>query len=607
MFESPLEKVLRDVYDETVGLEEGEVASYIPELAKAKPEHFSISLVTTNGHLYHVGDSAVPFTIQSISKPFVYGLALDDLGVDRVLEKVDVEPSGEAFNAISLEPGTGRPRNPLINAGAITSTSLIQGPNQHERLIRMLTMFAHYVGHEVSIDHKVFESEKETGHRNRAIGHMLRNAGILTENVDDVLDLYFTQCSLLVTGDDLAVMAATLANNGCNPITGDIAVSSANVERVLSVMSTCGMYDAAGSWVYRVGLPAKSGVGGGVIAVLPGQLGISVFSPRLDRFGNSVRGVAVCETLSRDLGLHLLRPPISPSSVIRAVHSLGELSSKRQRRVEEVELIRKHGDDVKLVQLQGPVVFSNAEVIFHEAAALGGEDRTIVFDFKRVDAMDPAVPRLFAHFSREAVADGGEVLFSELPAGHQWRQALERELYPDSRDIFFQTTDLALEHCEDQILARENTFGAQEELPLSHHPFIAALTPQELEAFGRLTQRRVYGPGERIVSQGDDSGDVFMITSGVAGVSVRLDNGGRHRVATLGSGTTFGELALLGRQPRTADIDSETALVCYTFNPDSILENEDGLDIRGKLFETMARDLASRLRQANREISALAT
>jgi glutaminase len=183
-----------------------------------------------------------------------------------------MEPSGEAFNSISLDPESNRPLNPMINAGAIATTGLVQGHDVDERIARVLERFSRYTGHPLAVDDTVYRSERDTGHRNRAICHMLRNFGMLPDPPEEALDLYFRQCSVLVDCRDLALMAATLANNGVNPITGVVALKSENVERLLSVMTTCGMYDYAGSWIYEVGMPAKSGVGGGILAVLPGQL-----------------------------------------------------------------------------------------------------------------------------------------------------------------------------------------------------------------------------------------------------------------------------------------------------------------------------------------------
>jgi glutaminase len=302
---SPFRQYLNDLHAKYLAAEEGTVADYIPELALADPNWFGICTVTTGGQVFEVGECDQPFTIQSISKAFVYGLALEDHGRDYVNSKVSVEPTGEAFNAIVLDEETNRPYNPMVNAGAIATTDLIKGDNATERLKRMLAMFKRYTGRDLDVNVPVFLSEKATGFRNRAMAYLMLNFGMVTERIDETLDLYFQQCSIMVNGKDLAMMAATLANGGVNPVTGERALDERYVQDVVSVMLTCGMYDYSGEWVYRVGMPAKSGVGGGITAVVPGQLGIGTFSPPLDAKGNSYRGIKVCEDLSRDFGLHL--------------------------------------------------------------------------------------------------------------------------------------------------------------------------------------------------------------------------------------------------------------------------------------------------------------
>ncbi|MBD2346891.1 glutaminase A [Anabaena subtropica] len=302
---SPLLNVIKDLHSKYKSLKEGIVANYIPELAKANPDLFSISIVTVDGQVYQVGDYQQLFTIQSISKVFAYGLALEDHGRDYVLTRVGVEPTGEAFNSIILDELSKRPYNPMVNAGAIATTSLIKGTGATERLNRVLEMFRRYIGHDVFVDISVFTSERSTGHRNRAMAHLMLNFGMIDKNIEEALDLYFQQCAVMVNCHDLAVMAATLANRGVNPITGEQAVDSRYIKDILSVMYTCGMYNFAGEWAYKVGIPAKSGVCGGIMAVVPHQMGIAVFSPPLDIRGNSVRGVKVCEELSQELGLHL--------------------------------------------------------------------------------------------------------------------------------------------------------------------------------------------------------------------------------------------------------------------------------------------------------------
>lgn len=301
---APLREVLRDLHARYAPLDEGKVANYIPELAKAKREWFGISVATVDGQVFEVGDCRQLFTIQSISKPFVYGLALEDHGLEQVLAKVGVEPTGEAFNAIVLDEASNRPFNPMVNAGAIATADLVKGKDFPERVSRLLEMFGRYCGREVYVDNAVFMSERVTGHRNRAIGHLMLNFNMVGERVEDSLELYFQQCSVLVNSHDLALMGATLANGGVNPTTGARAIAQPFVKYLLSIMHSCGMYDYAGEWAYRVGIPAKSGVGGGIVGVVPGKFGIGIFSPPLDAKGNSVRGIKACQELSERFGLH---------------------------------------------------------------------------------------------------------------------------------------------------------------------------------------------------------------------------------------------------------------------------------------------------------------
>lgn len=294
---------------------EGAVADYIPELAAADPEAFAMAMVSVRGHVYEAGDVDQTFTIQSVSKPFVYALALSDLGLDAVAARIGFEPSGEPFNAISLEPDTGRPANALINAGAIVTTSLIPGTPE-ESYARIHEGLSAFAGRNLEFDDRVYRSEAATGDRNRALGYLTRAQGVLARPAEEATDVYFRQCSLRVTATDLAIMAGTLATMGVNPVTRRRVVAEDVVRTTLSVMATCGMYDHSGEWMVRVGLPAKSGVGGGIAAVLPSELGIGVFSPPLDAQGNSVRGMAALEETSQRMGLHLFMPPSTHRSPI---------------------------------------------------------------------------------------------------------------------------------------------------------------------------------------------------------------------------------------------------------------------------------------------------
>ncbi|MCP2267209.1 glutaminase [Promicromonospora thailandica] len=304
---TPVPDYLDEVLDGLRGDTSGATADYIPELAEADPERLGMAITTTLGRTYAAGDADTEFTIQSISKPFAYAAAIIDRGLDRVLGAVGVEPSGEAFDELSLEGGTHRPKNPMINAGAITAHSLLVGAqaSQEERVERALAFFSRLAGRQLRVDERVCASELGSAHRNLAIAYMLRNYGILDGDVPSVVEGYTRQCSILVTVRDLSVMAATLATGGVQPVTGERLLDPAVARHVMAVMAGAGMYDAAGDWLTRVGIPAKSGVAGGIVGVLPDRVGIGTFSPRLDSHGNSRRGRLAFERLSRDMGMHL--------------------------------------------------------------------------------------------------------------------------------------------------------------------------------------------------------------------------------------------------------------------------------------------------------------
>jgi glutaminase len=297
---------------------QGEVARYIPELGKVAPDQLGVAVMLAKGELISVGDCESPFTIQSVSKAFSYAMLLDALGPDEVAKVVGVQPSGEPFNNITLDPRTQRPFNPMLNAGAIAVAGGLYECFGEESFARMLRVFGDAAGRPLAVDEAVFQSEQATGDRNRAIGHLLRAAGVFKAPVDAVLELYFRQCSVLVTARDLAAMAATLSNLGTHPRTDANIFSPLTVRQTLSVMFTCGMYDGAGNWACNVGVPAKSGVGGGILAVINRQLGIGVFSPRLDAAGNSVRGQLACIHLAEELGLHVFDSSNAGSALLDA-------------------------------------------------------------------------------------------------------------------------------------------------------------------------------------------------------------------------------------------------------------------------------------------------
>ena len=301
---SQLQKTIDAIYEKFKDVDDGEVATYIPELGKANPKDFGICLATSEGQLFMAGDWEKEFTIQSMCKPFAFLMALEQHGIDETLKHVGVEPSGEAFNSIELDPKSGCPFNPMVNAGAIAVASLIKQSPVEAGIEAFVKKMGKAAGRELHIDESVLASESATGHRNRAIAYMLLNSAVIDEEVQSTLHQYFAQCSMLVNCKDLAMMAATMANIGNQPLTGEPVFDFQLIKYVMAVMFSCGLYNYAGNWAFEVGLPAKSGVAGGIFAVVNRQLGIGVYSPKLDAQGNSVRGILVCKELASHFGLH---------------------------------------------------------------------------------------------------------------------------------------------------------------------------------------------------------------------------------------------------------------------------------------------------------------
>src|SRR3954468_6296012 len=403
----------------------GTVADYIPELGKADPAHFGISLAPLDGHVYEVGDTQIPFTIQSMSKPFVFALALDTLGAARVESVIGVEPSGDPFNSIRLN-AENHPFNAMVNAGAIACTGLIheaKGDDAFEYIRQALGRFA---GRDLDVDDAVYASENATGDRNRAIGYLLRTNAVVKHNVTSVLEAYFRQCAVLVTARDIAVMAATLANRGVNPVTGEQVVTPYAISRTLSVMTSSGMYDYAGEWIYRVGIPAKSGVGGGILASLPARLGLGSYSPRLDGHGNSVRGIKVCEALSAHYGLHMLNRADDARTSIIADYDIGANPSRRSRRAQERNILAAHPEAVRVLELLGTLSFSNVDYVSRQLAA-STPPQFVIFDLHRVTAMTPAGMRLLAELFHELADLNVTVVLSGLRrSSPEWQEITAR-------------------------------------------------------------------------------------------------------------------------------------------------------------------------------------
>lgn len=603
---SPIIDFLQDLHSELSGVSEGEVATYIPELAKADPDLFGICLVSASGAVYEVGDTSVPFTIQSISKPFVYGLALEDNGLDEVISKVGVEPSGDAFNSISLEPETGRPLNPMINAGAIATAGLIPGNVPAARLRRVLQGFSAFAGRELSLDDTVYTSESETGHRNRAIGHMLRNFDILGSAPDPTVELYFQQCSISVTCRDLGVMAATLANRGVNPITGRQAIRGEYVANMLSVMGSCGMYDWAGEWIYKVGMPAKSGVAGGILAVLPGQIGIGVFSPRLDSHGNSVRGIKVCEALSQRLDLHLFNRRGTRDGAVRLYFNGAKVNSRRVRSVTETALLKEHGHRIHVLQLQGNLTFTTTETAVHTGLEKVETMDFLVLDFGHVLSINDSAARLLYELALKLIADGRTVIFTHPDRVPLMGRIFRAKKGEASSDFYrtFPDNDPALEFCEDQLLAKEGYVPpAEHSFALNEFELVEGFTEEELAYFESAVTECHYASGDTIITTGEEARELFLLARGRVSVFVGRA-GSLRRLATFSPGMVFGEMSLIDRSPRSATIIADSPVECRVLLIDAFDQlGEEHPSVKIKLLENLGRGLSRKLRKANEELS----
>ena len=288
--------------------QEGKLASYIPGLLKANPNDLGVAIVDLEGRKFYAGECEKKFTIQSISKVISLILALGDNGRSNVFKKVNVEPTGDGFNSIvNLETkDRKRPYNPMINAGAIATTALIYGENEKDKLHRIIDFTRKATNNKtIGINEEVYLSEKETGDRNRALAYFMKSNGMISGNVDEILDLYFRQCSIEINAIDLAMFGSVLANDGVTPWSGERLLSRENCRIVKTIMVTCGMYDASGEFAVHVGIPAKSGVGGGILATVPRRMGIGIYGPALDEKGNSLAGIHALHDLSKELDLSI--------------------------------------------------------------------------------------------------------------------------------------------------------------------------------------------------------------------------------------------------------------------------------------------------------------
>jgi glutaminase len=596
----PLLRFLNACHADFSAENSGNVASYIPELGKADPAHFGISLATLDGHVYEVGDTAIPFTIQSMSKPFVFALALDTLGATRVESEIGVEPSGDPFNSIRLN-ADNHPFNPMVNAGAIACSGLIRQAKGDGAIEYIRQALGRFAGRELGVDEAVYASENATGDRNRAIGYLLRNSTVIKDDVGAVLEVYFRQCSVLVTARDIAIMAATLANRGINPVTGEQVLTPYAISRTLSVMTSSGMYDYAGEWIYRVGIPAKSGVGGGILAALPARLGLGSYSPKLDSHGNSVRGIKVCEALSLHYDLHMLNRSDDARNSIIADYNIGKSASRRSRRPHEQKILAAHHHDVRIIELVGTLTFANVDYVSRQ---LAGRPRPqfIVFDLRRVAAMTRAGARLLAEGIRELAVFNVTAIISGIKRSSAEWEPLGEWVKGISNLRNYQLLDDAIEWAEDQIVYRHGgTIDSPEDTELSEQALLAGLTADELTQLASLGTMRTYQPGQRIITTAEPATSLFFLRSGV--VHVKLPDG--IRLATITAGMAFGEMGLFETQ-RSADVLADNAVIALEIPlRDFQRFREEHPRTGERIMRNLAQLLANRLITANARLNLL--
>jgi glutaminase len=608
---SPLAALLSAAHDRHRRAADGSVATYIPQLGRADPTWFGIAAVTLDGIRHEVGDSRVPFTIQSISKPLTYGLILDDLGEDAVRARIGVEPTGEAFNSITLAPGTGRPLNPMVNAGAIAAAGLVRPGEATTGLAWLLEAFGRFAGRTLSVDRDVLDSERATGHRNRAIAHLLRASGAIDGDADEVVERYFSQCSVAVDAADLAAIAATLANGGTNPLTGERVLSTATTQAVLAVMATCGMYDGAGEWLYTVGLPAKSGVAGGLLVVVPGQLGLGVFSPPLDANGNSVRGVRVCRDLVRELGLHPLRTDGPRPTAVRATYRLADVGSKRRRTPAQRAILTRLGERCLVVEVQGVVTYLAPDALARCVTPIADAEpglQAVIVDLHRVDRVDRVAIDLLARLVAGWTRSGLDVIVAGrsglAPAIGLLDQAVVRA--GGGPLVTADDLDAALEAVEDALLA-DLDHVAGDAVPLAGHELVRDLDPAGLAAVAARLERRTFAPGELIIERGAMADALLLLEHGRASVSIEVEGQGPRRLSTLGPGMAFGESALFDGERRSADVRADSDVVCLALTRDAFAALlAEHPDVAATILCNLLRTVAATAGRLTREVAVLA-
>jgi glutaminase len=403
-------------------------------------------------------------------------------------------------------------------------------------------------------------------------------------------------------------MAATLANNGTNPLTGERAIEEPYVKNVLSVMHSCGMYDYAGEWGYRIGLAAKSGGGGGIIAVLPGQFGIGTFSPLLDLQGNSCRGIKVCEELSQRFKLHMFRVRSVVGVVVRRRSRGTTVHSKRMRSNQEQAMLNRKAGSIHIYELQGNLFFGALEQVFQKLAGELDSLSYLVLDMKRVPEIDDCAVTLLAEMEQTLAERGKKVILSHLPDAAS-RALTESGEATWAKNSIFPDLDAALEWCESRLIAEESADNrcTKGMISLEGMDILAGFNADEIGLLYSIVDVGHFAGGEVIVREGDPADSVFLLAAGLVSVCLWLGDGTRRKwLATIAPRVAFGELAVFDGGTRSADVIADQPTVCYVL-PLAKLEElaKPHPEIRTKLLSNIGRELSARLRKADAEIRSL--
>ncbi len=583
----PLDIFLKNIYSNILLNKSGKTADYIPELSRVNPDQFGIALASSDGYIHEIGDSLQEFTIQSISKAFAYSLALELVGEKEVNKIIGVEPSGEAFNSIRFQ-NDNRPFNPMINAGAIACTALICSVEKSKAFKKIQKIMSDFAGRNLSLDEKVFKSENATGDRNRAIAWLLKNNKIIKTNVEQSLVTYFKQCSLLVSARDLAIMGATLACNGINPVTKKRVISVENALKTMSIMVSSGMYDYSGEWVYRVGFPAKSGVGGGIIAVLPSQFGLGTFSPPLDRQGNSVRGIEVCKRISSYYNLHILEIEGNIKDSIVASYNLQNIRSSTERKEKNIKILVKFGVKAHVYELAGSINFMTVDYIVRRLQELD-EKEFIILSMRKVSQLSSGADKLLDAFIQTLNSLSTKIIFSDIEFNSQTWNKIFGSLgnMNDNKTRLFENNNEAIRWVEDFLIQKYSTDEkVNKNENLKEQFLFKALSNSDLDFLKERMIEKKFKKNVKIISKGDEADGIYFLQSGKVDIALNL----QKSLTTLNAGTCFGEFALIEpKSKRSANVITLTECTCF-YLPLKILDSIQ--QSRKKIIETLLKNLA---------------